>query len=96
MLGIVRFAADLPEVGIEGLLASSEILLCRESLLVGSNRGEVTSTIVDCCAYDCETSTCIDLIGAHIGRTFGLLTEVQTVTLIAFGGCYAVRSCSVY
>jgi len=90
VLGVVGLTADFPEVSVEGFLTSCRVLLGLEGLLVGTDRGEVNRAICNGCLHRCEAGTCRDLLGGQSSRTFGLLAEVQTVTLIAFGGCYAV------
>ena len=92
MLGVIRLTADLPEVRVEGFLTSCRVLLCCESLLVGTDRGEVNRAICDGCFHCCEAGTSRDLLGGQsTGTLVGFtLTDVQTRAVRILGRCGTV------
>ena len=92
MLRIVLFAADLPEVSVEGGLAVGKVLLCLEGCLIGRDRAQVLTAGFYRCANGCEASACADLVLRHRSGAFGFLTQVQAVTVAGLGGCYTVRT----
>ena len=55
---VVLFAADLPEVSVEGGLAVGKVLLCLEGCLVGRDGAEVLAAGFNRCANGREASAC--------------------------------------
>ena len=70
MLGVIRIAADLPEVGAHRLLAVSGVPLCEEGLLVGSDVHQVCFTCLDSGCYCGEAGTSVKLFRCRQGGTF--------------------------
>ena len=91
---IVLCAANKPEVGTHGRLASGSVLLGDEGCLVGRDVRQVVCTLGYHSAYRCETSTNLELLG---GRLRGALvrfrsTDVQTCATRVGGRFLAVRT----
>ena len=58
MLRVVLFAADLPEVSLEGLATTGRVFLLGESLLVSGDGLQVLATSLDRSGYRAEACTC--------------------------------------
>ena len=92
MLRVVLFAADLPEVRLEGLTTTSRVFLLGESLLVSGDGLQVLATRLDQSGYRGETCTCELLVLGDGRGTLRFLADVHAVTVVVFGGCYAVST----
>ena len=90
--GIVGFAADLPEVGLHGLLTSRLILLREEVSLVGSHLHEVDCACFDIACYSCEACASLRLISSNRRGAVVLANHVDAGAIRVGGRRYAVRS----
>ena len=92
MLSVVLVAADEPVVGLHGLLATGEVLLSDEGLLVASDLGEILAALVHHLRYGREAHTCEEFVLGRAGTAFGFLAQVQAVTIRVLSCRYAVGS----
>ena len=70
MLGIIRLAADFPEVSLHGLLTTRLILLSREVDLILSDRVQIALTSLHSSCHGAEACASIQLVGRQRGATF--------------------------
>ena len=70
MLGIIRLAANFPQVRLHGLFATGLILLSREVLLVRGDLVQIALTSLHSSCHSGEASTSIQLIGRQRSGTF--------------------------
>ena len=92
MLLVIRVTLDHPVPGLEGLLATSEILLCDEGLLILRDLAQIFASITDCRCNLCEADASIEFAGARSCATLYLFAEVESVTVGVLGCRYAVRT----
>ena len=92
MLRIVLLPAYKPQIRLHGLLAACLVFLRQECILVGGELREVALTGLDHRCYRCEALAGLQLIAGRLGAALRLRTHVQTVTILALGGRYAVGS----
>ena len=90
MLGIIRLAADFPEVSLHGLLTTRLILLSSEVDLVLSDRVQIALTSLHSSRNSGEASAYIQLFGRQRGGTLHFVAQVETVAGIALRCRYAV------
>ena len=94
MLSVVLVTTNLPQIGLEGLATVGRVFLLGESLLVSGDGLQVLATSLDQSGYGGEACTC-ELLVLRDGRgTLRFLAEVHAVTVVVFGGCYAVQLCN--
>ena len=94
MLGIVRIAANLPEVSFHGGFTTCGVALCEESLLVLVDLHEVRFTSVDGACYSRETCLSGNFISGVRSRALVsvCLADVQTCALGVLCGSRTVRA----
>ena len=92
VLRVVLCAADCPEVGSHGALASGGVALCLEGLLVGGDLGEVALARFHHGCHLGEAGADGLLLGGEGCGAHGFLTQVEAVAVIGLGGRYAVGS----
>ena len=92
MLCIVRVAADLPEVRLEGLLAERRVLLRQERCLVGTQRAQVLRAERYCLRYRLEAYADQRFVRARRSGAFVRirLADIQSLTIRVRSRCHAV------
>ena len=70
MLGIIRLAANFPQVSLHGFFAAGRVLLCREVDLILSDQVQIALTSLHSSRYSGEACAYIQLVGRQRGGTF--------------------------
>ena len=89
---IVGSAFNHPIPGLQGLLASGEVLLRDEGLLILRDLAQVLTTIADSRCYRGEADASIEFAGARSRAALRFLAEVESVTVFRLGCCGTVRT----
>ena len=92
VLGVVGIAADLPVLRLQGLLATCGVALCKESLLVLGDLGDVLRAVADCRCYRGESYSSEKLVSTRRRAALHFLTQVQAVAVRVLRSCYTVRA----
>ena len=107
VLLVVGLSFDHPIPGLEGLLATRQVLLRDERSLVLGDFHQIRFTGLDRSGNCGEASANCELLAGRLSATLHFSTEVETVAVFRLGRCYAVgtgasfrrsvdRSCSVW
>ena len=92
MLSIVCLAFHHPIPRFQRLLASGEVLLGDEGLLIVRDLAQVLTTIADSRCNRCKAYACIQFTGARCRAALYFLTHVDAIAVWVLRCCYAVRT----
>ena len=90
VLLVVGLAFDHPIPGLEGLLATRQVLLRHERSLVLGDTHQIRFTSLDRRGYCREASANCELLASRLRTALHFSTEVETVAVFRLGCCYAV------